>query len=215
VDVETYRAAWRAEHVGPGYRGPLHLAVTSTVALAAIAFAASRVHDVRPLEWLVLPVGFLVANLAEYLGHKGPMHHRRRGLGLLFERHTGQHHAFFAHDEMAAPSSRDWKAVLFPWYVVLFFLGALATPIGLGIYAVAGANAGWLFGALAVSYFLAYEWLHLAYHQPDDSMVGRVGVVRALRRHHARHHDAQRMTRGNFNITFPICDAVFRTVLRD
>lgn len=214
-DLTTFRDAWRADNVGPGYRGLVHLATTSTVALGGAAIALAGLRDVRPVEWLVLPIGFLVANLAEYLGHRGPMHRRRRALDILFRRHTLQHHGFFPHDDMAASSSRDWKAVLFPWYVVLFFLGAIAAPIAVVVYFALGENAARLFAALALGYFVLYEWLHLAYHQPDDSWVGRLGVVRALRRHHARHHDPRRMTEGNFNITFPIGDALFGTVLRD
>ena len=39
-------------------------------------------------------------------------------------------------------------------------------------------------------------------------------MVRVLRRHHQAHHDLGLMQRWNFNITFPICDAVFGTLYR-
>ena len=38
--------------------------------------------------------------------------------------------------------------------------------------------------------------------------------VATLRRHHAAHHDPARMTRWNFNITFPIADAIVGTTFR-
>ena len=218
--VSAFRAEYRRTHIGQAYRGWAHFAFTSVTSLAVIAFAASRVHVVRPAEWLILPCGFLVANVAEYFGHKGPMHRLYGGpqprgparlLSLLFERHTREHHHFFTHEAMSYESSRDFKMVLFPPVMLLFFLGLLATPIALALFAIASANVGWLWVAMGMGYFLTYEWLHFAYHLPPDTRVGRLPFVRGLRRHHTMHHDLSLMGRYNFNITFPICDALFGT----
>jgi hypothetical protein len=57
--VEQARAAFRERHITEHYSG-----------------------------WLTIPLTFLYANLSEYLGHKGPMHHKTRFLGQIFERHT-------------------------------------------------------------------------------------------------------------------------------
>ncbi len=65
---------------------------------------------------------------------------------------------------------------------------------------------------VAISYYLAYEWLHLSYHLPADSLIGRTWLVRRLRRLHTVHHDVSRMAQCNFNITFPICDRVYGTL---
>jgi hypothetical protein len=213
-DVAAFRASHRAEHIGASYNGWLHFATTSVVSLAAIAFAISRVSHPRWWELACVPVFFLIANLGEYFGHRGPMHHRRRGLAIIFERHTLQHHMFYRHDAMAAESPRDFQMVLFPPVMLLFFLGGLAAPIGLVFGVLGTPNLGWLFAATAVSYFLTYEWLHWSYHQPDDSWVGRLALVRVLRRHHTIHHDLARMTSVNFNITFPIADLLFGTSSR-
>ncbi len=211
--VEAFRAEYRKDQIGAWYSGWAHAAVTSVGAIAAVVFAASRVHHVRPWEWAAVPVAFLICNVGEYLAHRGPMHHPRRGLGLLYRRHAGQHHRFFSHESMTCASSRDFKMVLFPPVMLLFFLGGLATPIGLALFLVAGANVAWLWVVTQMSYFVTYEWLHLAYHVRPDSLVGRLPLVSILRRHHTLHHDPRRMTRGNFNITFPICDRVFGTSL--
>ncbi len=211
ASTAKYRSAYRAAHIGPRYSGWAHFAFTSTGSLAVIAFAISHLRDVHPIELLVLPLGFLVANAAEYFGHKGPMHHRRPLLGLIHRRHGIEHHHFFTHDAMAYESSRDFKMVLFPPVMLLFFLGGMATPIALVLFAVASANAGWLFVAIGMGYFLTYEWLHFAYHFPSDTWLGRLAVVRVLRRHHMVHHNLSLMERWNFNITFPICDRIFGT----
>jgi|HubBroStandDraft_6_1064221.scaffolds.fasta_scaffold469048_2 sterol desaturase/sphingolipid hydroxylase (fatty acid hydroxylase superfamily) len=209
--VEAFRAAYRRDEVGPRYTGWGHFTLTTATSLAAVAFAASRVHDVRPVEWLAVPVTFFIANAGEYLGHRGPMHHPRRGLRLLYGRHTLQHHRFFTNESMPCDSSRDFKMVLFPPVMLAFFLGVVAPPIGLVLFLVAGANVAWLYVATVMAYFITYEWLHLAYHARDDSLVARLPLLSTLRRHHTLHHDPRLMHKHNFNITFPICDRLFGT----
>ena len=66
-----------------------------------------------------------------------------------------------------------------------------------------------------MAYVLSYEWLHLAYHLPPDSFVGRLPPIRFLRRHHATHHDPRLMMRWNFNITIPLWDLVRGTYRRE
>jgi hypothetical protein len=180
-----------------------------------IAFAISRVRSPSWGELAAVPVFFVIANFGEYFGHRGPMHHRRTGLKLIFERHTLQHHQFYTHDAMDAESPHDFKMVLFPPIMLVFFLGLMATPIGLVLgYAIA-PNLGWLFVATGVGYFLLYEWLHFSYHQPANSWIGRRALVSRLRCHHMIHHDLSRMTAVNFNITFPIADRLLGTHARD
>src|ERR1700729_3280367 len=170
--VRVFRNEYRRTQIGPNYRGWLHFAFTSCGSLAVIAFAISRVHQVKALELLTIPVAFLIANVAEYLGHKGVMHLPRKGFGLLYQRHTREHHHFFTHDAMAYESTLDFKMVLFPPVMLLFFLGAIATPMGLLLFVVATSNVAWLYVAVAMSYFLTYEWLHFSYHLSGDSLLG-------------------------------------------
>lgn len=213
--VAEFRARYRASEIGPHYTGWGHLALTSGVALLAIAFSLWHLRCVSPAQWLWAPVFFLFANLCEYLGHRGPMHHPRRGLTLLYQRHTRQHHHFFTHAAMPAESSRDFKMVLFPPILLLFFLGCIAAPLGALLFQIASANVAWIFVATVTAYFLSYEWLHLCYHLPADSLAGRLPLMAALRRHHTSHHDLALMGRWNFNITFPISDLLLGTLYRE
>lgn len=213
--VRAFRETYRENEIGPLYRGWAHFAFTSVGSLGVLVFAVTRVHAVRPLEWLTLPAAFVLANLAEYFGHKGPMHHPRKPLTLLFQRHTREHHRFFTNEAMAYESSRDFKMVLFPPVMLLFFLGGIATPIAGALFLVASANVAWLFVSVAITYFLTYEWLHFAYHLDDRSWLGGSPLLAALRRHHQRHHDPRLMERWNFNITFPIADWIFKTSYRE
>jgi sterol desaturase/sphingolipid hydroxylase (fatty acid hydroxylase superfamily) len=212
--VADFRVHYRTRYLGPRYRGWVHFAVTSLGSLAAIVVAAALVRSPSLAELATIPAAFLIANFAEYFGHRGPMHHRTRGLGILFDRHARQHHRFFTADAMAVDSSRDFHMVLFPPVMLLFFLGAIAVPIGALLYLAISPNVGFLFAATGVSYFLTYEWLHFAYHQPEDGVIGRMWLVRKLRRLHTVHHHTPLMTTANFNITFPIADRVMGTLRR-
>jgi hypothetical protein len=214
-ETAAFREDYRVRQISRRYLGWGHFAFTSLGSLAAVGFALSRISGVLWWEWATVPVFFLFANTVEYFGHKGPMHHPRAGLRLVYTRHTLIHHRFFTNDSMECESSRDFQVMLFPPVLLIFFLGGIATPIGTVLFLTVSRNVGWLFVAVAVGYFLTYEWLHFCYHLRPDSFVGRLGVVRALRRHHAAHHDPAKMARYNFNITFPICDAVLGTTSPD
>lgn len=209
--VASYREQHRPRAIGKYYVGWAHFAFTSLGSLAVIALAAAQVSAPTGWELLTVPVTFLVANVAEYFGHKGPMHRRVGGLGLLFKRHTQEHHHFFTHQAMSYESTRDFKLVLFPPVMLLFFLGGIAAPLGALTFLLLGANCGWLFVLTAMSYFLCYEWLHFSYHLPEEHPLARTRLLAALRRHHTHHHDLALMGRWNFNITFPICDRLLGT----
>jgi hypothetical protein len=210
--VAAFREQYRREHIPARYRGSLHLAFTFGIGGAVLGWAVLQVEQVRPLEWLAVPLTFLYANLAEYWGHRGPMHHLRRGLRLVYERHTRQHHRFFTHEAMELDGLRDLRAVLFPPVLMTFFITAFALPAGLLLAWIATPNVAWLFVATSLGYFLNYEFLHMAYHLPPRHPIARWPVVGRLKRLHEAHHDPRLMAHCNFNITYPICDLLFRTL---
>lgn len=212
--VAQARAAFRERHISENYSGPLHLATTVSLSLLIAALCMMLLENVTALEWLTIPLTFLYANLSEYLGHKGPMHHKTRFLGLIFERHTIEHHSFFTDEDTTFDTTQDFKAVLFPPIMLLFFNGCFALPVGALLYFLVSPNVSFLFVMTAILYFLNYELLHFAYHMEPQSWVGRLPFMDRLRRHHTIHHNKRLMTRYNFNITYPICDYLFGTVFR-
>ncbi|HEY4222297.1 MAG TPA: sterol desaturase family protein, partial [Myxococcota bacterium] len=159
----------------------------------------------------IVPGTFLFANVVEYLAHRFLMHVPRPVVRFLYTRHTLQHHRFFIGDYLAAESARDWKIVMFPPALLFFFLGCIGLPLSLAISALSNENLGALFGATAAGYFLIYECCHLAWHQPEHSLVARLPLVRRFCALHRAHHLDD--TRG-FNVTFPIADTLFRTTPR-
>ncbi len=215
TDPETaqFRARQR-EEVPSWYSPHAHLLGTNVLALSVIALAAAQLHQVQPWQWLTIPLTFLYANLSEYLGHRGPMHHRYRGLGLIHHRHSVVHHRYFNHRNMAFDEARDFKAVLFPLILIVFFFGLFGTPVWALLYTLFSANVAWLFVATAAAYFLNYEWLHFAYHCREEAWIMRVPGFRRLRQLHLEHHNPKHMSRCNFNITYPLCDHLFGTRFR-
>jgi hypothetical protein len=212
--VAAYREQYRQEYIPPQYKGWLHLAFTFGIGGVALATAILQLEHVRPLEWLTVPIAFLYTNFAEYWGHRGPMHHLKRGLRLVYERHTKQHHRFFTDQSMELDGLRDLRAVLFPPILMTFFITAFALPAWLLLAWAASPNVAWLFVATSLGYFLNYEFLHMAYHLPASHPIARWPLVGRLKGLHQSHHDPRLMARYNFNITYPICDALFGTLHR-
>lgn len=213
--VEQARAAFRERHVSQHYSGPMHLATTVSVSILIAVLCAMMLENVSPLEWLTIPLTFLYANLSEYLGHRGPMHRKTRFLGAIFQRHSLEHHSFFTEEAASYDTTQDFKAVLFPPIMLLFFNGCFALPVGALLYFLVSPNVAFLFVLTAILYFLNYELLHFAYHMNPQTWVGRLPFMSRLRRHHLRHHNTQLMTSYNFNITYPICDYLFGTVYKN
>jgi hypothetical protein len=215
--VARYREQFRVEENCTTYPGWLHFAFTSAVSIAVVILCLVNVEQVRPLEWLTIPVVFLYANLVEYLGHRGPMHHPVKGLGLIFYRHTKQHHRFFTNREMTFDSSNDHQPGNDLRQQQRFQGGAVSAgddPVLPRWIRRADVAHPVLRRHAAIAYFLNYEWLHFAYHCDPESRIGRIPGVQTLRKLHRQHHDQQLMSHYNFNITYPIGDWIFRTIYR-
>ncbi len=202
----AFRERYERDVLPAGYSGLKHIALVWAVGglgIAAALWIASATWRLADL-WIV-PITVLVANTVEYLAHRGPMHHRRRGLHALHLRHTGRHHQFFVYEAMHFRSSRDFHAVLFP-PVLLFFFGGIAVALGAGVALFVPRAAAALFVATALAYYLLYEVLHFLYHVPPSSRAGRLPVVRWLAHLHHLHHDPRHMQLHNFNLVFPLWD---------
>jgi len=212
--VARAREAFRQNRIPENYSGPLHLATVIGISVLVAAASLVMLDDVGPVEWLAIPLTFLYCNLAEYLGHRGPMHKKTRLLGGIFQRHTVEHHSFFTDEATSIDSPRDYRAVLFPPILLVFFFGFFAVPIGAILYVLVSPNVCFLFVFTAILYYLNYELFHFSYHVDPQSGLGRLPLIHRLRRNHVLHHNRALMTRYNFNITYPICDRLFGTLYR-
>lgn len=207
------RDAFRAKLMArtPRWYSPYwHLGLTSVFGVAVVIAALATVRALHPLELLTILASFLISNATEWRAHKDLLHQRSPIAPVLYDRHTPIHHVLFVTEDMEVREPGEWRMVLIPPYGVMLIAVANA-PLAAGIRLAGYPNIAALFLASNVAYVVMYEWLHLAYHLPQQSWVGRLGLVRALRRHHAIHHDPRLMQRYNFNVTIPLWDLVRRT----
>jgi len=208
---EAVRAAWLAS--GGFYSPWLHLGTTSVVGVGLVVAAALSLHGLR---WGHLGFGLgtlLFANAGEWAIHKYLLHTRVKPFGLLYDRHTPQHHLVFVTDDMEIRGAHEFRLVLIPAFgIVLAFVGLLPAIAGLWLW---DPNLAGVFTIGTIGYVVSYEWLHLVWHLPESSALGRLTLVKVLKRHHALHHDPRLMQRWNFNVTLPLWDLVRGTFVRD
>ena len=133
---------------------------------------------------------------------------------MSYERHGVIHHSYFTHDSMGMDSMRDLRWVLFPAFSVPLLVVAMI-PVATAVGTLVSTNAGWLTLMVTASYYAMYEFLHTAYHMPPSTWLGRRRVIALLRQVHRTHHDPELMTRANFNVTFPLTDALLGTWIRE
>ncbi len=208
------RAEFRAEllaRVPRRYSPVAHLILPALAVMAIAGFAISRIHDLRLWQLALVPVFLVAGNAIEWHAHRGLLHRRIRFLEIAYVRHAVQHHALYVSDAIAIHSARELRFVLLPGYGILAAL-AFTAPVVLLLLWIGQPNLAALWVASAVVYLLAYEWLHLAYHLPESSWVGRLPAVQRLRRNHQLHHAPVLMQRWNFNVTVPLWDVVRGTL---
>lgn len=196
------------------YSGRAHWAFINATVLGAIALCVAAIDDPAWWELLFVPVFFAFSNAFEWWIHRGPMHHPTQGLRVLYERHTLQHHVFFSDDDMAVHDPRELFYVLFqPLFLPAILIVNLPIPLLLGAFV--SVNLAWLFYGSALAYYFVYEWFHYVHHLRPEFWLGRRALVGWLRTHHTRHHEPARMEKGNFNVSFPLCDWLMGTMLPD
>ncbi len=204
-----FREEFRAR-IAPAYSGLLHIALIYAIGAATLWYAIGHIHAVRPLEWLVIPVVFLLCNIFEWFLHIRVMHRPVPFLMGIYKRHTLAHHQFFTVEEPSPDSFRDYRVVFFPPYALVTFI--VMSAIGAAILnALWSANAAWLLIATTTGMYLNYEFFHWCCHVRDDRRVRHIPFINTIRRHHIAHHDQAIMMTRNMNLTYPIADWLFGT----
>jgi hypothetical protein len=182
------------------YNPAVHFVVPALLGASVLAASVWLLQDVRPIELLTIPITLFLGLGFEWRVHKSVLHERQPLL----------HHVVYTYDDMTMRSSREWRLVLMPAYAIVLVFVMMA-PIAAAVWYFASRNVALLHLATAMLFFLAYEWMHLAYHLPQEHPIGRLGIVRRLRELHRRHHDPRLMKRWNFNVTVPLFDWIHRS----
>ena len=193
------------------YSPAVHLAVPTTIGLSILVASILALDPLRPVELLAVPLTVLLGFELEWRAHKDILHRRLPLVGTLYVRHELQHHVIYTYDDMALRSPRELKLILMPAYAIVLIF-AMILPFALAAARFASLNVALLFVATSMVFFLAYEWLHMAYHLPQASAVWRLPLLARLRELHRRHHDPRLMKRWNFNVTIPVFDVVHGTL---
>lgn len=194
------------------YRGEYHLAFMLTVTLGTIWYCWAHIENVTGLEWIVILPMLLFGNYIEWAAHRYILHRPVKGLEAIYKRHCAVHHQFFTDHDLSYGGHKDWRALLFPPFAPVAFILA-AVPPALLLAAIWSSNVGYIAVGMMAVYYLMYEGLHTLSHLEDHEYpwLRHVPLVNTIRRMHRVHHDLGQMQTRNFNLTFPICDALFGT----
>jgi sterol desaturase/sphingolipid hydroxylase (fatty acid hydroxylase superfamily) len=207
----------RAEHIETGYSPWRHMTLTLGIAAVITGIGLALARRARPIDWVLMPAFFLVANFIEWVVHKNPMH-RPLTPRILYQNHAQLHHIAFTEANLPITCAPELGLIMMPWYTMLG-LFVVASPVMLVAGLMRGPGLAGVFLLGAVVYFLAYEALHALYHLPEATLhragIGRLRAFRRLQSHHRRHHVLRRMAFVNFNVTFPLMDRLFGTMERE
>ena len=203
-DVAPFRARYRAA-ISPLYNAWLHAGFVAAWGAATLWFFWHRVANPSALEWLAVPAALLFCNWGEYRIHKGLGHTKTRLGKLFYQRHTGDHHSFFAEGNMHWEGARDWRVILFPPWLIVVFTLTLALP-SWWLLQHWSPNAAALFGGTVIAGYLLYEFMHASEHLPDGHPLAAWPWIRQMRRLHQLHHRRSLMAERNLNIVMPLMD---------
>ncbi len=203
-DVAPFRARYRAA-ISPRYNAWLHGGFVLAWGLATLAFFWRQVASPSLPEWLAVPAALLFCNWGEYRIHRGLGHTKTRLGKLFYQRHTGDHHSFFAEGNMHWEGARDWRVILFPPWLIVVFTLTLALPAW-WLLSHWSPNAAALFGGTVIAGYLLYEVMHACEHLPDGHPLASLPWIRQMRRLHQLHHRRSLMAERNLNIVMPLMD---------
>jgi len=196
------------------YSPVLHVLTPSTWGVLTLAACIVLVKDVTWLQLLTVPIVLVLSNMAEWRMHRDLLHKRHWLAPALYDRHTPVHHKIYVREDMEIRDRRELKFILIPaWAAIALFVGLL--PLAAALWFFIAPNVAYIFMATCMLYVVTYELLHMSYHLPKDSFIGRNPIIRALARHHSTHHDPRLMLQWNMNVSVPLWDFVRRTTWRD
>ena len=200
------------ENAPSWYRGEYHLAFMLFVTLGTMTYCWLHIENSTPWEWLLIIPFALFGNWAEWAAHRYILHRPVPGLKMIYKRHCTVHHQFFTHHDLGYKGQAEWRALLFPPFAPIGFI-LVSIPPALVIGYLVSANAGYIAVLTMAGYYLLYEGLHTLSHLEDEEYpyLKHIPLVNTVRRMHYMHHVLGFMQTRNFNLTFPICDALFGT----
>ena len=156
--------------------------------------------------------GVIYCSFFEWTLHRYVMHRPVWRFVYPFRAHAQVHHQTFrADNSYHLQQPADNSTVPMAWW---------NAPLLLVLHAPVALFAGWLVGrpvAIAIgalsalaAYYATYEYIHWCMHIPRRRTIERSGLFFRLNGHHLLHH---RYMGKNFNVVFPLADAVLGTLV--
>jgi hypothetical protein len=191
-----------------------HVIYTAVFCLAGMIVPLSLVRDMQPLDFLMIPVTCVLANVIEYVIHRWPMHRRYPYAGFMMDLHM-LHHRYFFEENYRIDSFADFGLIVFPPIVLNILAFGVCPGFFLAAWWLIGWNAALLFFATVMGYYLAMQLIHVATHARDDHWVLDIPGIRYLWNHHQIHHSRRMMTKVNFNFIIPLTDLLVGTATQE
>jgi len=207
-----FRDDFRKLNIGNQYSGIRHLLITSFIVLLSVIYSIFHLQNLLMVEMIIIPIAIILGNLSVYLIHRFPMHHKFEVLHFIFRNHTLNHHYLFNENSMEYENTRDFKMILLSPLLMFTILFFFILPNHLLFTYLFSNNVGNLFLMVSTLYMGVYEWMHLSFHTPKAHWVNRIPWVYWMRHHHTIHHQKTIMCKVNFNIVFPLCDVIFKSI---
>ena len=126
---KAFRQEYRSRIMG-WYDGYLHIAIIYAMGAAAFTIYLQHLHNVRPLEWLAIPITFLFTNVFEWAVHRYVMHRpvNIKGLRAICD----EFGLLLVYDEVQCGMGRTGKLFAHEWAGVPPDIMAVAKALGNG-----------------------------------------------------------------------------------
>ena len=167
-------------------------------------------------SFLVAIYGFLggvvYCSFFEWTLHRFVMHRPVGKFVYPFRAHALVHHQTFrADDSYHLQRDSDKRTVPMAWWNAPLLV-ALHAPLALWVGWWVGHPLAVAVGALSAMscYYATYEYIHWCMHIPRQRNIERAGLFFRLNGHHLLHH---RYMGKNFNVVFPLADALLGTLV--
>lgn len=208
---ERFREEFLAS-VPKWYRGEAQVALLVLLPVFTIGYCWVNIENSVWWQWALMAPVLLAGNFFEWAAHRYLLHGKVKGFELAFWRHVGVHHHYFTHHNMLYSGHKALLAQLFPPYAVVAFI-LIAIPPALVVGALWSPNVAYIMVLSMAANYLIYEGLHTASHLDHDKhpYLKAIPLVNTVRRTHRVHHNLRYMQTHNFNLTWPIADAIMGT----
>lgn len=209
---ERYRDYFRLEVIPKYYHGAVHVLLNLFLLLSPLLFALKKIERPSTFELLVLPLMLILGNIAVYFIHKYALHRPFKLFPYPYNVHSRMHHQFFTDKHIVYDGLRDFYILFFPPEVVISFVFIYCPLTFILLASFFSLNVAYLSIFGAAIYFLLYEIFHYISHLPKEHLILKIPICFFIREHHRIHHDPTLMRDYNFNIVFPFCDFLFKTL---